>query len=110
MILRLSLLTATLLLFFSTNAYGQLYSYSFSGTVKDSAALAQSVQEIEWVEKCKLLLKPEKPGGIVLFRLKPHQVTYDERGKLNQPQPLVVIKEYLLEEGLELQELTRLKD
>lgn len=108
--IRLIIVAATFALFLSTPVNAQLYSYSFSGTVKDSASLVSSVQQIEWIQKCKLLLKPEKPGGVVIFRLEPYEVTRDEKGNLINPQPLVRIKEYLLGEGLELKELIRLKD
>jgi len=106
--LRILMVACALLL--SPYTIGQLYSYSFSGTVKDSAAFVQTVQDIEWVEKCRLMLKPEKPGGVIIFRLNEYQVTYDEKGQLKNPNPLVNIKKSIQEQGLRPQELTRLKD
>lgn len=108
--LRSLLLISIFGLLLSLSANAQKYAYSFSGTVKDSAELIHNVQNLEWVQKCKLQLKPEKPGGVIIFRIKPYEVTHDKKGNLVNPNPLHKIKSQLFKEGLEPKELIRLKD
>lgn len=108
--LRLIVILSIFTLLFSTHVSAQRYSYSFSGPVKDSAVLVSKIQNIEWVQKCKLYIKPEKPGGVILFRIKPYEKTYDKEGNLINPSPLQKIKDQILKEGLEPKDLIRLKD
>ena len=106
--LRLLLILSISGLLFSTHVNAQRYTYSFSGSVKDSAEFVTTIKNLEWVQKCRLYLKPEKPGGVILFTLRPYEVTYDEKGNQINPNTLLNIKQQLLQEGLKPEELIRL--
>lgn len=108
--LRLIVILSIFGLLFTPRINAQQYAYSFSGTVKDSAAMVSKIQKLEWIQKCKLYIKSEKPGGVIVFRIKPYEVSFDEKGNQINPNPLQKIKAQLFEEGLEPKELIRLKD
>ncbi|HNR85729.1 MAG TPA: hypothetical protein PKN22_10715 [Taishania sp.] len=86
------------------------YSFSFKGFVSDFNELESKILKIDGVLSCKYRYKDEKQAGEILFELKPYEKTYDDKGNLINPSPLIQIKELFYQENLEPIELVELKN
>lgn len=103
------LFTAICLCAFTVNAQIN-YSYSFSGQIPDIELLSNHFLKIDGVSTCKIRYKAEKQAGEILFQLKPYEKTYDDKGNLINPSPLIQIKELFYRENLEPIELVEFKN
>jgi hypothetical protein len=88
-------------LLFSANYKAQTYSYSFSGSASNetTAKLTEEIGKMPQVKSCKILYKPEKNIGQIIYQITPIIHTSEERDE-SKEFSVVLIKQLLLKHSL----------